>query len=142
MIYHTMTLTSCPKNQKNEIHRLYKRLLARGHPPQLLNTLIENAYIKYATPQTKVINDTNDLCFFHMYFHPDDPSSRTIQRLFRENMLHILNKPKLWELRNHKSCPIGIKRMIIAYHRAPNLGNMLSVRLLKVEDGPLVSSYL
>ena len=142
MIYRTMTLTSCKRMQQIEIRRLYKRLIARGHPPTLLNEMIEKAYYKYANPQPKIINDCNDVCFFHTYYHPDDPPSRVIQRIFNQQMLNILNKPKLWELRNHKSCPIGDRRMIIAYHRTPNLGNMLSARLLKPEDGPLVSSYI
>ena len=142
MIFRTMMLTSCSKTQKIEIQRLFKRLVARGHPPQLLKLLIENAYIKYANPQPKVQSDCNDVCFFHTYYHPNDPPSHVIQRIFRQQMLHILNKPKFWELRNHKSCPIGIRRLIIAYHRTPNLGNMLSARLLKPEDCPLVSSFL
>jgi hypothetical protein len=146
MVFRTLNLTSSPDIQRMEINKLYHRLIARGYQPSLLKQIIEKAYLHIKINKVNVrqqdTNSIRDYCFFHTYFHPNDPPSSVIQWIFRREMLNILNKPTLPELRNHKSAPIGIKRLIVCYHRTPNLGNILSPRLMKDNDGPVVSSFL
>ena len=108
--------------------------------------IIEKAYLQIKTNKEQIskqdTTSSRDYCFFHTFFHPNDPPSSVIQQIFRREMLYILSKPSLPELRNHKSAPIGIKRLIVCYHRTPNLGNLLSPRLMRDNNGPLVSSFL
>jgi hypothetical protein len=151
MIYRTLTLTSNIDIQTTEIQNLYYRLVARGYQPSMIKPLIEKAY-RNIMDKKKLDRSSDDPIppldqkrehiFFHTMFHPNNPSSKKIQTFFRQEMLYRLNKPNLNDLKNHESVPIGIRRLIVCYHRPPNLGNLLSPRVLKCEDGPLVSSYL
>lgn len=116
--------------QRLEIQKLYDRLIARGYQHDLLKQTIEQAYKKISSEQHQQVppSDTTkrEHLFFHTYYHPDDPPSSVIQRHFRDVMLHRLNRPNLPDLKNHESVPIGIKRLIVCYHRPPNLANLLS----------------
>jgi hypothetical protein len=51
-------------------------------------------------------------------------------------------KEALNQLKNHDDYKIPIDQLTIAYHQAPNLGNMFSVRKLHKRWGPNVSSIL
>jgi hypothetical protein len=147
MVFRTLHLTSTPQVQRLEIHKLYDRLVARGYQPAILKNIIQQTYNQISAgvtqPATLQLNEQKrEHVFFHTYFHPNDPPSSIIQKHFRNEMLHRLNKPNLPDLKNKESVPIGIKRLIVCYHRTPNLGNLLSPRLIRDDDGPLVSSYL
>jgi hypothetical protein len=151
MIHRTLTLTSTKSQQIIEMKKLHQRLVARGYESFLIKSLIEKAFRniseknqhKEQTLDPSIDPEVKrDHIFFHCNYHPNDPPSKTIQHFFRTEMMHRLNKPDLNELKNHESVPIGIKRLIVCYHRAPNLGNLLSPRVIKREDGPLVSSYI
>ena len=145
MIFRTLHLTSSEPVQRIEIRKLYDRLVARGYQPVLLKQMIAQAHSKITSElqqQPTPATTNRDYLFFHTYYHCDDPSSSVIQQHFRNEMLYRLNRPNLADLKNHESVPIGIKRLIVCYHRPPNLGNILSPRLMRDEDGPLVSSFL
>ena len=147
MVFRTLKLTSSQAIQRIEINQLYHRLIARGYQPSLLKDTIEKAYLTITssnetTIQNQSTSNARDYIFFHTYFNPDDPPSYVIQKLFRTEMMYALNKPNLFDLKNQESVPIGIKRLIVCYHRTPNLGNILSSRLMRDSDGPVVSSYL
>jgi hypothetical protein len=147
MVYRTIRLTSDQTDQSNELQNLVRRLVARGYNQQFLVNIINHTYQrinkeKQATTPPEAA-PPNNVCFFHTYYHPQDPKSSVIQQIFQEEMF----KPrgmykKLPDLLNHRKAKLGIDRMIIAYHRTPNLGNLLSARVMKSEDGPPVSSYI
>ena len=48
----------------------------------------------------------------------------------------------LHKMENKQGSEIPLDKMIIAYHCAPNLGNLLSYRKIVKRSGPEVSSYL
>jgi hypothetical protein len=150
MVFRTLRLTSCPKQQQQEMQNLSRRLLARGYSQTLIVNTINKAYHKITQQQQTQQTEQSDLtaedsekrCFFHLIYHPSDPPSRDIQQLFLDEVYHQNKLPDLPDLPNHLKHKIGINRLIIAYHRPPNLGNLLSPRILRAENGPLVSSYL
>jgi hypothetical protein len=151
MVYRTIRLTSAKTTQTIELQNLVRRLTARGYKQSFLVDVINKTYqriekelnnIDSATPPVPPTNYKN-VCFFHTYYHPNDPKSTDIQELFQQEMM---SPPKMYkklpDLLNHRKAKLGTERMIIAYHRMPNLGNLLSSRLIKSDDGPQVSSYI
>ena len=80
------------------------------------------------TPGNSSIQQT----FFHSQYHPSNPPSREIQRLWRTHILSPPGRPHLNQLRNHEGYPITINKLVVAFSRAPNLGNLLSCRKLHV----------
>lgn len=88
-------------------------------------------------------NDSQKQIFFHLQYHPLNPSSREIQQLCRSHILSPPERPHLNQLRNRDGYPITINRLVVAFSRAPNLGNLLSCRKLRVNiedftDTPLL----
>jgi hypothetical protein len=150
MVYRTIRLTSRIEKQTEEIQNLVRRLTARGYSQTMLVDIINKTFHRIHNEN----NSTNDasstttgqtdkVCFFHTYFHPKDPKAHEIQQIFQEEMLA---PPKMYkklpDLLNHRKAKLGVNKLIIAYHRMPNLGNLLSTRIIKSEDGPQVSSYI
>jgi hypothetical protein len=146
MVYRTLRLTSCDIQQRKELYRLYLRLNARGHNKHHILYIINDAYQRLKDNNLlyskQAIQLPLNVCFFHNSYHPHNPTSSAIQRLFD----NIINTPTncipLCDMKNHKNCMININKLIVAYHRTPNVGNILSSRIMKNNDGPLVSSYL
>ena len=86
--------------------------------------------------------DTKGRVFFHLTYHPRDPISKSLQRQWRQHLLHPLWELPLWRLKDKNKTPIGIRSMCVAYSRPKNLGNIFTYRRIDRLDGPLVSSYL
>jgi hypothetical protein len=127
MVFRTLQLTSAPQVQRLEIRKLHDRLVARGYQPPILKNVIQQAYNQIsagvAQPTTLQLNEKQrEHVFFHTYYHPNDPPSSIIQQHIRNEMLYRLNRPNLPDLENKESVPISIKRLIVCYHRTPNLG--------------------
>jgi hypothetical protein len=111
--------------------------------------MINDTYSKLVTakiyhPDTNNNKDASmtKTCFLHLLFHPKDPKSSHIQQIFQEEMLAPPQmQHTLPQLRNHKHTPLGTKILVIASHCTSNIGNLLSPRIIRNEDGPLVSYY-
>jgi hypothetical protein len=146
-LHRIIRLTTSPESVERAVYRLYCHLLAQGYEHTLLKTIINNTYARLSTtqPHYTPANSTASITsaiILHLQYHPMDPPSTKIQQLFREEIHSPPGLPELPDLKNHQQQPIGINRLLIAYHRPPNIGNLLSPRVLKAEHGPLVSSYL
>jgi hypothetical protein len=148
MVYRTLRLTSTKDAQQEELQNLVRRLTARGYQQAMLVNIINTTYHRINNDTNNALtpllrHPNNKVCFFHAYFHPQDPKSFQIQQLFEAEMLSPRKMyKKLPDLLNHRKARLGVDKLIIAYHRMPNLGNILSSRIIKSEDGPQVSSYL
>ncbi len=70
--------------------------------------------------------------FFHLKYHPANPPASMIQRMWRSHVLTPHRATPLYHLRNKDGCRVNIRKLTIAYNRAPNLGNLLSCRKLRV----------
>ena len=72
-----------------------------------------------------------DQIFFHLPFHPSNPNSAAIQKIWRENVASPLEKPELMDLKNHWGHKITISKLTVAYSRGPNLGTSYPVKRSK-----------
>jgi hypothetical protein len=150
MVYRTVRLTSDRNDQSTELQFLVRRLTARGYNQKFLTNIINSTYQRIHNeiqgkhlPPNPQDNGVNNSCFLHLYFHPNDPKASTIQQIF-QNKMYLPRRmwKKLPDLLNHRKAKLGVNKLIIAYHRTPNLRNLMSPRILKREDGPPVSSFI
>jgi hypothetical protein len=119
---------------------------------------VEQAFqeYKYKNPELLYMNFDNDndnlnnTVFYHIPYHPRNPSSTVIQRIFRETMIRPLQNPKdpnsrkepvLSSLINYNKCEIGIERLIVANHKQKNLRELLFRRKFKTEEGKQASRH-
>ena len=138
-------LCSDPAVRRDFYTKFFYRLRARGYLPSQLLPLFHRGFkiaLKKPMPSTKNKrnrllqhrletlrkNTPNDTAIFHIPYHPKDPSSREIQRKFRDVFL------------NGTTDVAGINRLIVAYSRPNNLGEMLSYRRIDSFNCPPVSS--
>ena len=95
----------------------------------------------YRGPKPKNTSFDDSLLLFHVQYHPGDPTSQDLQQLYRDTFAHPPGNPPIEDILTCQGAPFGIERMIVAYSRAPNLGNLLSYRRIDTGTGPRVSSY-
>ena len=142
------TLCSDPSNIESLTRQFYSRLLRRGYKPDILAPLFEQAMTKAAayqpgrTSPTPTGSPLNNQIFLHLPFHPQNPPSFKLQSAFREHVLAPRYKHPLPTVRNRSQHPINVGRMVIAYSRPRNIGDLLSYRRLSEHHGPPVLSYL
>ena len=142
MISRIFRLTTDWRDKKIAIRAFFLRLSNRGYASTDLR-------MHFAAALTHLERPTFDekwwehekRCFLHLPYHPDDPPSRSVQRLFRQHLLSPTAEPHLQDLRNHLACPLGTNRLIVAYHRPNNLRNLLFPRIFQELDSP-VSSFI
>jgi hypothetical protein len=137
--------TSDSALQQQSIQQLYTRLLARGYGHTLLKEVLNKTFASVKTATATSVKNKVDMkhtVVLHLQYHPCDPPSKVIQQLFREELHSPVGLTQLQDLQNHNKVHTGINRLLIAYHRPPNIGNLLSPRVLKSDSGPLVSSYI
>ena len=80
--------------------------------------------------------------FLHLPYHPSNPSSKTIQKMWMKQVANPPNQPPLHCLTNKKGYNIPIKQLTIAWHCPPNLGNLLSYRKLNNRTGLKVLAFI
>jgi hypothetical protein len=132
MVLRIFCLTNCPLRRQADIQQFYVRLLARGYHPEHLQSTFDCAAqnaVTYCRPTPFGPRPPPPL-FYHVPFHPSDPPSREIQRVFRQCLLDPPGEPRLPELRNTSNQPFGAERLVVAYSRPRNLGNYLARRRL------------
>ena len=78
---------------------------------------------------------------FHIQYHPNDPQANKIQIILEHCLFNPVDDPSLNQLTNYKGETIPIDGMLIAYNRAPNIGNLLSYRKINKHMGPKVLSF-
>ena len=123
----------------------FKRLQARGYKSDHIKPLFHKAIARaqcYSGPTDRATND-HTLVILHLPFHPNDPPSYKIQQAWRDTIASPKYHMPLPHMRNPKSRgKCNIERMIIAYRRPMNLGNLLShLNLNTNPTAPPVSSY-
>ena len=145
--------THCSEQEdlNQRMKQFYARLLVRGYQRNLLipaftKGIIEaRAFIKRGSVRRCKLGEEEEnkgRVFFHLTYHPRDPTSKDLQRQWRQQLLHPPWEPPKWRLKNKDKIPIGIKSMCVAYSRPKNLGNIFTYRKIDRLDGPPVSSYL
>jgi hypothetical protein len=119
-------LTSDPADRLSQFRRLYDRLRARGYSPSTLKPLFTAAVSPKGRRKRLALDDAP--LFLHLQFHPGDPPSQAVQTVFKNTVSNPIGEPRLEQLRNHEGARFPGNRLIIAFHRPRNLGNMLNPR--------------
>lgn len=138
---------------QQHLDAFFYRMLDRGHQQQtllpLFNKAIQNAqrYLSKSEDERLAAKKQRSAAaarqvYLHLPYHPDNPSPGTIQRLWREHVSYPPGDTPLTEMKNKEGHSIEVDRMVIAFHRAPNMGNLLSYRKIAQRSGPKVSSYV
>ena len=141
IVYGTLfrIFTLCSDNEdKLQRTNFFKRLIARGYKGNEIRPLFHKAIMRakaYSGP-TQAEDDDHNSVILHLLFHPNDPASSRIQAAWRTHVAKPQWKLPLEHMKNPKTKEkCNIKRMIIAYKRPMNHGNLLSHRDLAT--GPL-----
>ena len=123
----------------------FKWLQARGYKSNQIKPLSLKAIARAKNYSGRSATNNNDhsAVIFHLPFHPNDPPSHKIQEAWRNSVASPRYHMPLPDMRNPKSKQkCNIQRMIIAYRRPMNIGNLLSHRNLNTNPtAPPVSSY-
>ena len=153
MVMRFYQLCSKKEDIDKKLKEFFGHLLDSGHKASMLTPLFDKAmknakdYIS-RTPEHRNLlraqkeEENKRRVFFHIPFHPQNPSSSTLQSLWRRTVGAPTNKTPLNKCKNHSGNEIPIDRMVIAYSRAPNIGNLLSYRKICNRTGPNVSSFI
>jgi hypothetical protein len=81
--------------------------------------------------------------FFHIKYHPQDPSSQEIQRLWWQHVTNPPGRLPLATLENYQGAPVPIDQLTIAYSRHLNLNLWTIISVHKLHNrGQEVSSFL
>ena len=154
MVHRITTLCSSPSDRERRIKDCFRHLRARGYSKDVLKPHFEGAMERARNYQPlteeeiqakkKDKNKLKDAVFFHTQFHPNNIPSRELQHLWHT---HVVDPDPgytmpLWDMWNYNNVRCRLRRMIVAYHRPPNLGNILSSRNIETATGPNVSSFL
>jgi hypothetical protein len=132
-----------------KLRESFRHLERCGYTSERLLPLFHAAIKKaraYDGTATTMIANTNPSSFLlKLAYHPWDPPSSFIQRLWRDEITLPSYDPALplSEIRSsHNQMKIGLDRIIVCYRRSSNLGNLvLSYRHFAFQTGPPVSSY-
>ena len=99
----------------------YTRLLVRGYQSDLLIPAFTKgitgarAFIKRGSMQrcnSDQDKDTRGRVFFHLTYHPRDPTSKDLQRQFCQHLIHLPWEPPLWRLKNKPKFPLVSTRCV------------------------------
>ena len=136
-----------------DVLEFYRRFTRRGHTHTILkplfNKAIANARKYMETSQAQrdkrkqeQLEAARRRLYLHIEFHPQNPPPHVIQQLFTETVLRPPGETPLNQIRGSFGYNLPIDAMIIANHRAPNLGDTFSYRDISKRKGPPVSHYL
>jgi hypothetical protein len=145
LLFRIHRLTSNSTLHSNMFTQVFRRLCLRGYTPAFLLPLFEQA-IRYITTVAEPPLAPGPLArplsiFLHLPFHPDDVNTSTIQRLFRQ-VFEPTDRLSTRLLRTPSGNTFAYDRLIIAYHRPPNLSNILCPRKFAKTNGASVSTIL
>lgn len=166
--YRVFMLCSHEKDIEQELYLFFNRLLDRGYSlPNLIPLFLtaeQKARVQREKQQQKLLQSNPHTChhnttrqmaqlttahhngqdtglFFYIQYHPANPPSSTIQLLWRRHVLTPPDATPLYNLKNRDGYPVDVRKLTIAYSRAPNLGNLLSCRKLRVNIEDYTDSH-
>ena len=152
-------LCSQEEDTTANLRKFYRRLCACGHSEKTLTDLfnlgLKNAeeYMAMSPLQRQQLKDekreaSKRRVYLKIPFHPSDPQRRLLQKMWRNLVSNPpgglpLNQLNTFNLSGDgEKAKVPIDQLIIAYQRAPNLGNLLSYCNIAKRKGLAVSSYL
>jgi hypothetical protein len=125
---------------KKAVNRFFHQLLERGHDRKMLADLFKRSAVRFddrnqdnVSASTHDDSDIAGRIFLHLQYHPNQVTREDIRRLYRETCQDSFQ---------NENCASGIKRLTIAFSRAPNLRDSLCRTRLKQPEGSHVSNQL
>jgi len=136
----------------SKLDAFMNQLLDRGHQHSTLLPIFKKAISNAITYLSKSKEEiaaaklekaeaAKRRVYLHIPYHPNNPPPSTIQRHWRHCVAEPPGELPLNKMRNKEGQEVPVDQMIIAHHRAPNLGNLLSYRKIAHREGPKVSSF-
>jgi hypothetical protein len=144
MSYRIHRLCTEPDDIKMKVRQLYNGLRVRGYKPSDFKPLFQQATekaLQHTIPSTPQAACDEPVIFFHVQYHPIGPPSQEIQQTWSDTISEPPQCRTLVSYESHNGTPIELRRMIVCYNRAQNLGNLLSYHKINTGTGPPVSSY-
>lgn len=137
-VHRIKTLCSDETDQRKLLQTFFNNLRSRGYSPTQLTPIFRKAL------KPKIAVDRNskkeNKLFLHVRYHPDATTARNLHKAWSTCVDGPQWKKALSKIKNRKGKPIGTQRLVVAYSRNPNLGNLLSYRKLD-KFGTSVSSF-
>ena len=138
------------KDIDEKLVTFFGQLLDRGYQMKPLKALFQRAitsaesYIREPAALRQKLASKKEAAsrrqvYLHLPYHPCNPPAREIQHLWRQFVFKPPNGTQLNHLNTFGGAPIPVDRLILAYSRAPNLGNLLSYTKICKCPGPKVS---
>ena len=137
-----VNLTSHWRDQATAMRNLFLRLCQRGYTSTQLRPLFDAALDRLNNPPIPDPWYQEKRCFLHLPFHPNDPGSSTVQRLFRKPLLSPRGEPTLPDLENLFGAQLRTNRLIVAYHRPNNLWNLFFPQIFRAPINQPVSTFI
>lgn len=145
-------LCSKRSDSNKKIKEFAQRLLARGHSREDLEPIFAKAEKNALNYLRRSQSDIDKLdkqkwikskkqIFLHLQYHPEDPQSREIQKLWTDLVSHPAGDTPLSEMKNGEDEKVGFSNLVVAYSRPLNLGNRFTIRDIHSRGRP-VSEYL
>ncbi len=146
-------LCSLSQDIDKELILFYKCLLNCGYTSTkllpLLKKGINNAisYLSLSLEQQEArkkakVRRLDEQIFLHLPYHPQNPSSGFIQSLWQNLIFMPPGQEELTKMTNHEGHHDSIKKLIVAYHRNPNLANLNLYRKLSTCTGLKPSTFI
>ena len=146
MIYRIIRLTTRLEDKQASLQALFDRLVLRGYNPDwLYDFIVKTTPIieaRLATPppvkslheEYAVFFEPNTRLFLHLMYHPQGPTRKQIQQLFREHISFPKDEPPFAKLENYDGVRLAINQLIVAYSRPANLRTLVFPRRLRTTD--------
>ncbi len=146
-------LCSLSQDINKELSLFYKCLLNCGYTSTKLlplfkkgiNKAISNLSLSPEQREARMkakVGWLDERIFLHLPYHPQNPSSGFIQSLWQNLIFLPPGQEELTKMTNHKGHHVPIKRLIVAYHRNPNLANLNSYCKLSACTGLKPSTFI
>ena len=146
-------LCSDMKDVMKTLKLFFHRLLDRGYQSSQLTPLFQQAmdnakaYLRHTALDHLRAKSKKEMAhrrrvFLHLPYHPANPSSKTIQKLWVRRVANPPGQPSFSSLTNKRGYNIPIEQLTIDWHHPPNLGNLLSYRKLHNRTGQKVLSFI
>ena len=146
-------LNTDERDRVDDAVQFFQRFLDRGYHHDMLKPLFQNAIMNARTFMAKTkehraadkrskAEAARRRLYLHVEHHPENPSAHQIQQAFYDEFLHPPGEEHINTMDNGSGWDIPIDSMIIANHRAKNLGDLFSYRDIAKQKGPPVSQYL
>ena len=148
-LYRYKRIGSCIEDFYEQTLKYFYCIISRGHKPSIVRNLFWETYDILPTmkPRKKPSSsemavESKECVFLHLNYHPFEPNRRSIQAVAQQTLLSPKNEPTLDNVSNGFGGRVGVKRLVVAYHRTRNIKDNLIPRKYGSRPSPSVTTYV